>query len=140
MQIGQYQASGFHTSNGTPYSMGATMGYYNDGRTNTAFDLNDSTFDRKYEFDFSARLKEAYSGAEAHGQSANPATRPYRQSYTYDEYNDVLTRSGRMWTQYDAEYGRMKMLSEKRQGQRAKGPEVSVSERQSRRPDTRVHR
>ncbi len=108
MQIGQYQASGFHTSNGTPYSMGATMSYYNDGRTNTAFDLNDSRFDRKYDFDFSARLKEAYSGVEAHGQPAPPlnqANSPYRQSYTYDEYSDVLTRSGRMWTQNDAENG-----------------------------------
>ena len=108
MQIGQYQASGFHTSNNTPYSMGATMSYYNDGRTNTAFDLNDSKFDRKYEFDFSARLKEAYSGVEAHGAAPPPlnqANSPYRQSYTYDEYSDVLTRSGRMWTQYDIENG-----------------------------------
>ena len=108
LQIGQYQASGFHTSNNTPYSMGATMSYYNDGRTNTAFDLHDATFDRKYEFDFSARLKEAYSGVEAHGQPAPPinqANSPYRQSYTYDEFNDVITRSGRMWTQYDSENG-----------------------------------
>ncbi len=84
------------------------MSYYNDGRTNTAFDLNDAKFDRKYEFDFSARLKEAYSGVEAHGQAAPPinqANSPYRQSYTYDEYSDVLTRSGRMWTQYDMETG-----------------------------------
>ena len=103
MQIGQYQVSGFHTSNGTPYSVGATMSYCNDGRTNTAFDLNDGRFDRKYEFDFSARLKEAYSGTEAHGRPPSQATGPYRQSYTYDEYNDVLTRSGRMWTGYDSD-------------------------------------
>jgi len=55
MQIGQYQVSGFHQwanggYNGAAYSMGATMSYYNDGRTNTAFDFNDSKFDRKYDF------------------------------------------------------------------------------------------
>jgi hypothetical protein len=56
-KIGQYQVSGFQSPFGT---MGATKGYYDDGRTNTAYDLNDSRFDRKYEFDFAARLKEAY--------------------------------------------------------------------------------
>jgi len=104
MQIGQYQTSGFHTSNGTPYSMGATMSYYNDGRTNTAFDLNDGRFDRKYDFDFSARLKEAYSGTEAHGQPPSQATGPYRQSYTYDEYSNVLTRSGRIGDNENGSY------------------------------------
>jgi YD repeat-containing protein len=101
MQIGQYQVSGFQA----PYStMGATMGYYADGRTNLATDLNDARFDRKYEFDFSARLKEAYSGVEAHGEPAPPinqANSPYRQSYSYDEWNNVLQRSGRTWTHND---------------------------------------
>jgi YD repeat-containing protein len=103
MQIGQYQASGFHDYYGAPYSMGATMSYYADGRTNTAFDLNDSKFDRKYEFDFSARLKEAYTGVEAHGQPPSQANGPYRQSYSYDEFNDVLSRSGKVWTNYEVE-------------------------------------
>jgi len=109
MQIGQYQASGFHDPNtGAPYNMGATMSYYADGRTNTAFDLNDAKFDRKYDFDLSARLSEAYSGVEAHGQPAPPlnqANSPYRQSYTYDEWNNVLSRSGRVWTRPDGETG-----------------------------------
>jgi YD repeat-containing protein len=108
-QIGQYQVSGFHQwanggYNGAPYSMGTTMSYYDDGRTNTAYDLNDGKFDRKYEFDFSARLSEAYSGVEAHGQAAPPlaqANSPYRQTYTYNEWNDVLTRTGRVWTLND---------------------------------------
>jgi YD repeat-containing protein len=100
MQIGQYQL-------GTSYfTAGATMSYYDDGRTNTAFDLSDSRFDRKYEFDVSARLKEAYSGVEAHGQPAPPlnqANSPYRQSYTYDEWNNVTARTGRVWTNNDGD-------------------------------------
>jgi len=118
MQIGQYQASGFQSYNGTPYTMGATMSYYADGRTNTAFDLNDGKFDRKYEFDFSARLKEAYSGIEAHGQPAPPlnqANSPYRQSYTYDEWNNALSRSGRVWTVNDGD-GANYTSNNKRQG------------------------
>jgi YD repeat-containing protein len=105
LQIGQYQVSGFQSPYG---SMGATMSYYDDGRTNTAYDLNDSRFDRKYEFDFAARLKEAYSGVEAHGQPPPPlnqANSPYRQSYTYDQGNNVTLRTGRIWSsqnEYDA--------------------------------------
>ena len=100
MQIGQYQLIGSN------FTAGATMNYYDDGRTNTAFDLSDSRFDRKYEFDFSARLKEAYSGVEAHGASAPPlnqANSPYRQSYSYDQYNNVTSRSGRVWTSNDGD-------------------------------------
>jgi YD repeat-containing protein len=106
MQIGQYQV------NSSNFTVGATMDYYADGRTNTAFDLSDSRFDRKYEFDFAARLKEAYSGAEAHGASPPPlaqANSPYRQSYTYDEWNNATLRTGRIWStqsEYDpASYG-----------------------------------
>jgi YD repeat-containing protein len=100
MQIGQYQVSS------TNFTTGATMNYYDDGRTNTAFDLSDNRFDRKYEFDFSARLREAYSGLEAHGSSPPPldqANSPYRQSYTYDEWNNVTGRNGRVWTQSDGD-------------------------------------
>ena len=106
MQIGQYQMSSPN------FNIGVTMSYYNDGRTNTAFDSNDSRFDRKYEFDFSARLKEAYSGVEAHGAPPPPlnqANSPYRQSYTYDEWNNATLRTGRIWSvqnEYDgAGYG-----------------------------------
>jgi hypothetical protein len=98
MQIGQYQVSGFQAPSPT---MGATMSYYADGRTNLATDLNDARFDRKYDFDFSARLTEGYSGVEAHGQPPPPlnqANSPYRQSYTYDEWNNVVLRSGRIWS------------------------------------------
>lgn len=91
-----------------PTTAGATLAYYADGRTNTAFDLNDSRFDRKYEFDFSSRLQEAYSGVEAHGAPPPPleqANSPYRQTYAYDEWNNVTLRTGRIWSaqsEYDA--------------------------------------
>lgn len=100
LEIGQYRLSG------TNFTSTMNVTYYNDGRTDTAFYSSASPFDRKYEFDFNARLKEAYSGPEAHGASAPPlneAASPYRQSYTYDEWNDVTQRAGRIWTQNDYE-------------------------------------
>jgi len=109
LQIGQYQVTGLYAWPGGPSAtMGATLSYYDDGRTNTVFDLNDSRFDRKYDFDFSARLKEAYSGAEAHGAPPPPlaqANSPYRQTYSYDEWNNATLRTGRIWSvqnEYDA--------------------------------------
>src|SRR5262249_38680308 len=62
--------------------------------------------------DLSARLKEGYSGVEAHGAPAPPlnqANSPYRQTYSYDEWNNVTLRTGRIWSvqnEYDgASYG-----------------------------------
>jgi YD repeat-containing protein len=105
LQVAQYQLS---SSN---FNVATNMTYYDDGRTNTAFYSSSSPFDRKYEFDFAARLKETYSGDEAHGGSApqlSQANSPYRQTYAYDEWNNVTGRGGRIWTQYDgfsASYG-----------------------------------
>lgn len=95
MQIGQYQVSN------ASFTAGATMGYYADGRTNTAYDLNDSRFDRKYEFDSSARLKEAYTGVEA---MVLPRLRWHRQTVLTGRL--TLMTSGTMSHSAPVESGR----------------------------------
>ena len=45
-----------------------TYDYYADGRLRFSSDLLDHRFDRFYGFDHAARLKEAFSGAEARGE------------------------------------------------------------------------
>ena len=60
--------------------------------------MQDGNFDRAFAFDHVGRFKEAYSGREARGLPPNnPADSPYRQSYSYDVWNN-LGRSGRHWT------------------------------------------
>ena len=94
MQIGQYQVSSAN------FNVGATMSLLRRWPHEHGIRPQRCRFDRKYEFDFSARLKEAYSGVEAHGApppSLNQANSPYRQSYTYDEWNNATSRTGRIW-------------------------------------------
>lgn len=80
------------------YSVGTQNQYYADGRLRYAQDLQDGNFDRAFAFDHAARIKEAYTGREARGLSANnPADSPYRQSFSYDAWNN-MGRTGRHWT------------------------------------------
>src|SRR5205814_9935026 len=61
--------------------------------------------DRAYQYDHAGRLKEAYSGTDARnilgGVVSNVGDGPYRQSYTYDEWNNQTSRTGRLWSQDD---------------------------------------
>lgn len=75
------------------------MGYYADGRANTAFDLNDSRFDRNYEFDSSARLKKASTGVEA---QVLPRLRWHKQTVPTGRL--ILMMSGTMYTPHRYAY------------------------------------
>ncbi|HEY2961020.1 MAG TPA: hypothetical protein VGJ37_01290, partial [Pyrinomonadaceae bacterium] len=80
------------------YTVGSENEYYSDGRLRYARDLQDGNFDRAFAFDHAGRLKEAYTGREARGlPPSNPADSPYRQSYSYDVWNN-MARTGRHWT------------------------------------------
>jgi hypothetical protein len=84
--------------NGGYTTRGSENQYYADGRLRYARDLQDGNFDRAFSYDHAGRLKEAYTGREARGLSPNnPADSPFRQSYTYDSWNN-LSRTGRHWT------------------------------------------
>ncbi|MFL6332500.1 MAG: PKD domain-containing protein [Pyrinomonadaceae bacterium] len=99
-----------NVSNQTPVTMAWNYVYYADGRVNYAYDLNDNRFDRKLDYDDKGRLKEAYTGLEARGQAPTvPANSPFRQTFDYDEWGNMKTRSGRLWKQplagESSEYG-----------------------------------
>jgi hypothetical protein len=86
--------------NGGYYTVGTENDYYADGRLRYARDLQDGNFDRGFGYDHAGRLKEASTGREARGLSPNnPADSPYRQSFTYDVWNN-MSRTGRHWTAY----------------------------------------
>jgi hypothetical protein len=85
--------------NNQTYMDSAEFDYYADGRLYHSFYATGLTkFDRKFEYDFAGRIKEAYTGVEAHNQSpANPRTNPYRQSFQYDAFGNMTQRSGWLW-------------------------------------------
>jgi YD repeat-containing protein len=80
-------------------SMSWSYDYYDDGRQRHAFDSNDNRFDRLLQYDHMGRLKEAYSGREARGQSASSPVpdSPYRQSFIYNAFNERAQKTGRFW-------------------------------------------
>ncbi|HJP93641.1 MAG TPA: DUF4214 domain-containing protein [Pyrinomonadaceae bacterium] len=71
--------------------------YYDDGRVKYSQNLVDGRFDRKYEYDHSARLIKALTGAEARGEPAT-SDRPYKQTIAYDAFDHVTTRTTRHWS------------------------------------------
>ena len=86
----------------TPQNGGTTYGAqyqrYADGQVSYAQDLADPKFDRAYSYDQQmGRVTQGLSGAEARGSST--ADGPYKQTYGYDAFSNVTTRSGRHWTQ-----------------------------------------
>jgi hypothetical protein len=86
--------------NQTPLTMTWNYDYYADGRLNHAYDANDNRFDRKLDYDHAGRLKEAYSGREARGLApSNPADSPLRQTFGYDVWGNMTSRSARFWKQ-----------------------------------------
>ncbi len=78
--------------------LGAEYQYYADGRVRYSQDLTDNRMDRSYVYDHAARTVQAQSGAEAR---AEPPTddRPYRQAYSYDEWDNPTLRASRHWTE-----------------------------------------
>jgi YD repeat-containing protein len=85
--------------NPTPLTMTWDYDYYADGRINHTDDLNDNRFNRKLDYDHAGRIKEAYSGREAHGLApTNPADSPFRQTFNYDVWDNMTNRNGRLWS------------------------------------------
>jgi hypothetical protein len=89
---------------------GSDVQHYADGLVRFASDyLSDAQGfgiqDRAYQYDQAGRLKEAYSGTDArniiNGVSSNVGDGPYRQSYSYDEWGNQTSRTGRYWSQDD---------------------------------------
>jgi YD repeat-containing protein len=92
-----------------PYSVGASFQYYLDGQLKFASNVvtdpdqpDGHIIDRAYAYDHAGRMKEAYSGAEARdfvsGTNSGVADGPYRESFAYDAWNQMLSGGGRFWS------------------------------------------
>jgi hypothetical protein len=96
---------------GAARSEGGDFQYYADGRVKYATDYlsrsqGTAHLDRAYSYDLVARLKEAYSGAEARAfvgdATHGSADVPYRQSYNFDVWDNQRDRTGHYWGQEDS--------------------------------------
>jgi YD repeat-containing protein len=81
---------------------GSEFEYWADGRIKFASNMVNPGFDRSYSYDQVGRLTEAKTGSEARGGSA--ADGPYKQSYQYDVWDNLLRRTNRYWSQSEDLY------------------------------------
>jgi YD repeat-containing protein len=79
-----------------PGVMSKTYDYYADGQLRFSSDLMDHRFDRSYSHDQIGRLKEAFSGAEARGETPTN-DRPYKETFAYDGFSHLTNRTSTNW-------------------------------------------
>jgi YD repeat-containing protein len=109
--VSSYSLSGVKDlSTGAVRPEGSDVQYYPDGLVKFASDYQSDAQssgirDRTYQYDHAGRLLEAYTGTDARnilgGVTSNVGDGPYRQSYTYDEWDNQKSRTGRYWSQDD---------------------------------------
>lgn len=101
LQPSEYELADLRLFDNSTYTDQSTFDYYDDGRLYHSFYATGATkFDRKFEYDFAGRIKEAYTGREAHDQSPlSPRDNPFRQSFQYDAFGNMTQRSGMLWRQ-----------------------------------------
>jgi YD repeat-containing protein len=87
------------TSFTIPTVTAKTYDYYADGSLRFSSEAQDHRFDRSYTFDHVARIKEAFSGAEARGEPAT-TDRPYKQTFSYDSMGHLIGRNNHHWTEF----------------------------------------
>ncbi len=80
-----------------PGVMSKAYDYNADGQLRFSSDLLDHRFDRSYSQDHLGRLKEAFSGAEARGETATN-DRPYKETFAYDGLNHLTSRQTTNWS------------------------------------------
>jgi YD repeat-containing protein len=89
---------------------GGGFQYYADGRVQFASDYQSDaqTYgiqDRAYSYDHVGRLLSSVTGTDArnfiNGINSNVGDGPYKTAYTYDEWDNQLSRVGRYWSQDD---------------------------------------
>jgi YD repeat-containing protein len=102
------QATGFEVKKGTDYVHNKTYNFYGDGSLKKLDDQlangansTDTVYDRFNKYDHVGRIIEAKSGAEARGgtvaQSDMQFELPYRQSFQYNEFNNMTQRNNLHW-------------------------------------------
>lgn len=86
-------------------AVGTTYQYWADGRLKFAHDQSnnpEAIKDRAFQYDHAERLAEAYSGAQArdfvNNSNSGIVDGPFRQTFTYDAWDNVTSDSGRFWS------------------------------------------
>jgi len=88
-------------------TVAASYQYHDDGQVKLAEDqaTTNSIRVRAYRYDQAGRIAEAYSGTEARDfvnqTNSGIVDGPYRQSYSYDAWDNMLTSGGRYWSRTD---------------------------------------
>jgi YD repeat-containing protein len=72
------------------------LDYYADGKLQKVTDSQNPIFDRAFDYDHVGRLQEARTGSEARGGSTPDG--PFKQTYTYDVWENTTARSYRIWS------------------------------------------
>jgi YD repeat-containing protein len=90
---------------------GGSFQYYADGRVMSASDNQSDAqtsgiHDRAYSYDYLGRVEQAFSGTDArnfvNGVNSNVADGPFRQSFGYDAWGRVTSRTARYWNKDDS--------------------------------------
>lgn len=95
-QDARQQTASFGITDPNVGTQGATYERDPDGRVSFAEDLTDESFDRSYEYDQRGRVNLAKSGSQASGGTT--VVGPYSQSYGYDVWNNITSRTGKHWS------------------------------------------
>jgi YD repeat-containing protein len=83
-----------------------TYDYYADGRLQHVADYGNGKYNRKYEYDHAGRLTEAYTGRAADGlPPIAEQPDPYRQSMTYNAWDNLTARTGSLYSRPLADTG-----------------------------------
>jgi YD repeat-containing protein len=77
-------------------NFGWSFDYHADGKLQKVTDFNNPIFDRAFSYDHVGRLQEARTGSEARG--GNTQDGPFKQSYSYDVWENTTSRTDRAWT------------------------------------------
>jgi YD repeat-containing protein len=82
-----------------PSVLSKTYDYEADGSLRFSSDLLNHKFDRSYAYDHAAHLTQAFSGAEARGESTTN-DRPYKQAFNYDPFGHLTHRDSNVWADF----------------------------------------
>lgn len=110
------QASAYQLTNAGQYTIASkTYDYYADGKLRKLDDAVDEKFDRLNTFDHLGRPKTGKSGLEASGGTVAPDDMkyqlPYRQSYTFNAFNNLVQRNNLHWGVESRGYNQTNNLS-----------------------------
>lgn len=97
---GRGQVSRYQATFNSPFATQSVTGQYQygaDGRLRSSTEETDHRHDRAYTYDHAARLTQALSGTEARGETPTPGWDPFKQSYGYNAWGNMTSRTGHHW-------------------------------------------